>query len=147
MDGIFRPQMRKKTLQGVSNAALERLAVIAVEQIRHMVLELYPISQAVVDVDERALNFTFQIAPELCGSDIYFPVPIAGRAGVDTRRCTGQAVPRVDLAVDQNEIGVLLVDLCERRDAGYETRDAGARQAHEASAVQALSCHGSSPFA
>ena len=68
--------------QGVSEAGPERRAAIACEQIRHLVLELYPVSQAIVDVEERRLEFTFRLAPELRGSDIDLPVPIAGRAGV-----------------------------------------------------------------
>src|SRR6516164_9106800 len=68
--------------QGVSEAALERRAAIAVEQIRHFVLELYAISQPVVDVEQRTLQLTLRTAPELRGREVDFPVPIAGRAGV-----------------------------------------------------------------
>ena len=47
-----------------------------------------------------------------------------------------QWIDRVDLAVDQDEIGLWCgADLRQRLVAGHEARDAGAREAHEMSAA------------
>ena len=55
---------------------------IAVEKIRHLVLQLNPITQTVIDVEKRSLNFTFSRTAEVRGGDIDFPVSIARRARI-----------------------------------------------------------------
>ena len=70
------------TDQGVSHGPAIRSTSIAVEKIGHLVLQLNPIPQAVVDVEKGSLNFSFLRTAEVRGGDVDFPVSIARGARV-----------------------------------------------------------------